>query len=53
MLGMIGMGFHAGNADSKRSMPRLILALSFAMVIAMIASLDRPGDYQGNAATLT
>ncbi len=45
ILGMMGMGYHAGIAGSKRSMAMLILALSFAMVIAMIASLDRPGSF--------
>lgn len=45
ILGMMGMGYHAGIAGSKRSMAMLILALSFALVIAMIASLDRPGSF--------
>jgi hypothetical protein len=45
ILGMMGMGYHAGIAGSKRSMSMLILALSFALVIAMIASLDRPGSF--------
>jgi hypothetical protein len=45
ILGMMGMGYHAGIAGSKRSMSMLILALSFALVIAMIASLDRPGGF--------
>jgi hypothetical protein len=45
ILGMMGMGYHAGIAGSKRSTSMLILALSFALVIAMIASLDRPGGF--------
>jgi hypothetical protein len=45
ILGMIGMGYHAGIAGSKRSLSMLILALSFALVIGLIASLDRPGGF--------
>jgi hypothetical protein len=45
ILGMVGMGYHAGIAGSKRSMSMLILALSFALVITMIAALDRPGSF--------
>jgi len=42
-LGMAGVGYQTGIADLKRSLVRLILALSFALVIALIADLDRPG----------
>ena len=45
ILGMMVMGYHTGIAGSKRSMAALILALSFAVVIAMIVSLDRPGGF--------
>jgi hypothetical protein len=45
ILGMMGIGYHTGIAGSKRSMATLILAVSFAMVIAVIASLDRPGGF--------
>lgn len=45
ILGMMGIGYHTGIAGSKRSMATLILALSFALVIAMIGSLDRPGGF--------
>ena len=45
ILGMISMGYHAGIAGSKRSKATLILAISFGMVIALIASLDRPGGF--------
>lgn len=45
VLGMMSMGYHAGIAGSNRSMSMLILALAFAMVIAMIASLDRPDGF--------
>jgi hypothetical protein len=42
ILGMMGVGYQTGIAGSKRSMARPILALSFAMVFGLIASLDRP-----------
>jgi hypothetical protein len=45
ILGMMSMGYHAGIAGSKRSLSMLILALSFALVIGLIASLDRPGGF--------
>ena len=45
ILGMTAMGYHAGIAGSKRSLSTVILALSFAMVIAVIASLDRPTGF--------
>lgn len=45
ILGMISIGYHTGIAGSKRSKAGFILALSFAMVIAVIAMLDRPGVY--------
>jgi hypothetical protein len=45
ILGMMAMGYHAGIAGSKRSLSMLILALSFALVITMIAALDRPGSF--------
>jgi len=45
ILGMMSIGYHTGIAGSKRSNAGFILALSFAMVIVVIASLDRPGAY--------
>jgi hypothetical protein len=45
IFGMISMGYHAGIAGSKRSSATWIVALSFGMVIAMIASLDRPSGF--------
>jgi hypothetical protein len=45
ILGMLGMGYFAGMAGSKRSMEMFLMALAFAMVIAMVASLDRPGGF--------
>jgi hypothetical protein len=41
-LGMMAVGYQTGIAGSKRSLARPILAVSFALVIAMIAELDRP-----------
>lgn len=40
VLGMIAVGYQTGIAGSKRSMAWPILAVSFAMVITLIASLD-------------
>lgn len=45
ILGMAGVGYHTGIAGSKRSMARPILAVAFALVIVLIASLDRPGGF--------
>lgn len=45
IFGMMSIGYHAGIVGSKRSKSTLILAISFAMVITVIASLDRPGGY--------
>lgn len=42
LLGMIGVGYQTAIAGSRRSWATPILALSFALVIALIASLDNP-----------
>jgi len=42
ILGMTSMGYHAGIAGSKRSKATWMVAIAFAMVISLIASLDRP-----------
>ncbi len=43
ILGMIGVGFQTVISESTgRSRAPLILAFSFSVVIALIASLDRP-----------
>jgi hypothetical protein len=42
ILGMMSVGYQTGIAGSKRSMAWPVLALSFALVFALIASLDRP-----------
>lgn len=44
-LGMVAVGYQMGLAGSKRSLAQPILAISFSLVIALIATLDRP---QGN-----
>ncbi|QJE98818.1 hypothetical protein [Luteolibacter luteus] len=41
-LGMLAVGYQMGIAGSKRSLVQPILAISFSLVIALIASLDRP-----------
>jgi hypothetical protein len=45
ILGMLSVGYHAGITGSKRSKATVILATSFGLVIALIASLDRPGGF--------
>ncbi len=42
VLGMAGVGYQTAIAGSRRSWATPILALSFAMVIALVISLDRP-----------
>ena len=42
VLGMLSMGYQSGITGSGRSAASLILALSFALVISLIAALDRP-----------
>jgi hypothetical protein len=43
ILGMVSMGYHAGIAGSRRSKAAWMVAVAFAMVITLIAMLDRPG----------
>ena len=45
ILGMLSMGYHAGISGSKRSNATWILAVSFGLVITLIASLDRPSGF--------
>jgi hypothetical protein len=42
ILGMMSFGYHTGIAGSRRSRAQPILITSFALVFALIASLDRP-----------
>lgn len=44
ITGMIAVGYHTAIAESRRSRVTPVLAISFALVIALIASLDHPGD---------
>ncbi len=41
-LGMAALGYQTGIAGSKRSLAQPLLAISFSMVVSLIASLDRP-----------
>jgi hypothetical protein len=42
VLGMVSAGYQAGIAGSRRSLAWPILTVSFALVFALIAALDRP-----------
>lgn len=42
ILGMLGVGYQTAIADSRRSRVTAILAVSFSLVIALIAALDNP-----------
>lgn len=42
VLGMIGVGYQTAIAGSRRSRVTMILAISFSLVIALIAALDYP-----------
>ncbi|NEU09568.1 hypothetical protein GZH53_14675 [Flavihumibacter sp. R14] len=44
ILGMLGVGYHTAIAESRRSRVTPVLAISFSLVIALIAALDHPGD---------
>ena len=44
ILGMIAVGYQTAIAGSRRTWAMLILALSFSLVIALIAELDGPGS---------
>jgi hypothetical protein len=44
ILGMVGVGYQTGIAGSRRSLSWPILSVSFALVFALIASLDRLGN---------
>jgi len=43
ILAMVIMGYHAGLANSRRSLAVLALILGFSSVLFLIADLDRPG----------
>jgi hypothetical protein len=42
VLGMLGVGYQTAIAESRRSRVTSILAISFSLVIALIAALDHP-----------
>jgi len=42
VLGMIAVGYQTAIADSRRSRVTVVLAISFSLVIALIAALDHP-----------
>jgi hypothetical protein len=42
ILGMIGVGYQTAIADSRRSRVTSFLAVSFSLVIALVAALDHP-----------
>ena len=44
-LGMAAAGYHAGLVESQRSRLMVVLAVSFALVIVMLAALDRPHGF--------
>ena len=44
-LGTMSMGYHTGISGSKRAKAIFILAFSFALVISVIVSIDRPGGH--------
>jgi len=52
ILGMVCMGYQTGLAESKRSRATSIVAISFAMIIALVAALDRPEMAQASQAPL-
>ena len=43
-LGMVAVGYQTAIADSRRSLAMLLLALSFSIVIVLIAALDNPAS---------
>jgi len=42
ILGMVAVGYHTAIAESRRSRVTAVLAISFSLVIALIAALDHP-----------
>lgn len=43
ILAMLGVGYHAGLTSKARSLSFVVLVLTFAAVIVLVADLDRPG----------
>jgi hypothetical protein len=44
ILSMVMMGYHSGLANSRRSIVVIGLIIGFALVLFLIADLDRPGQ---------
>lgn len=44
LMAMSGVGYHKGLSKSRRSPAIVVLVLTFSVVIALIADLDRPQD---------
>lgn len=44
ILAMVMMGYHSGLANSRRSIVVVALIIGFALVLFLIADLDRPGQ---------
>lgn len=45
VFAMMSIGYHTGIVASRRSSSTLLLAISFALVISLIATLDRPAGF--------
>jgi len=44
VIAMMMMGYHAGLANSRRSIATIALVIAFSLVLYLIADLDRPGQ---------
>src|SRR3569832_710976 len=44
VIAMVMMGYHAGLANSRRSIATIALVIGFSSVLYLIADLDRPGQ---------
>ena len=44
VIALAAMGYHAGLASRNRSLAQLAVALTFSVVIGLIADLDRPQE---------
>ena len=44
MLSLASMGYHGGVAGTTRSPAMVAVAITFSLVIVVIADLDRPGE---------
>ena len=44
LLGMIAMGYHTGLSGERNWLASVVLVASFAIVITIIADLDRPAE---------